>query len=283
MTTREIRRVVRGVSTHDGAGVKLTRVLGHKEIKDFDPFLMLDAFDSTNAADYAKGFPAHPHRGIETITYLVEGEIEHADSLGNKGVIRSGDCQWMTAGSGVVHSEMPKESPRLFGLQFWLNLPKESKMTRPKYRNVKAAEIPSVREGGATVRILSGVYGGRDGAMQTGYVKATLLDVEIDPGAEWRIDTDFDRMAYLYILEGAGKFTEEEGIVIQKNAILFTEGDEIRVRAGAAGVRFVLCLAKPLEEPIAWGGPIVMNTEKELEDAFVELREGSFIKDEAAV
>lgn len=283
MTTRSIKRIVRGIATQDGAGVKLTRVIGNNDVYDFDPFLMLDAFDSTNPDDYTKGFPAHPHRGIETVTYLVEGEIGHEDSLGNKGVIRDGDCQWMTAGSGIIHSEMPKASSHLLGLQFWVNLPRADKMALPKYHGVTAAQIPVVERQGVTVRVIAGAYDGQEGAMQADYVKATFLDVEIDRGVDWSIATPHDMKAYLYILSGAGIFGSEQETVIQKNAVLFTPGDEIRVRAGGNGVRFVLCMALPLGEPIAWGGPIVMNTEEELEQAFIELRNGTFIKDTAKI
>lgn len=283
MTTRSIKRIVRGIATEDGAGVKLTRVIGNSDVYDFDPFLMLDAFDSENPDDYTKGFPAHPHRGIETVTYLVEGEIEHADSLGNKGVIRSGDCQWMTAGSGIIHSEMPKAAPRMLGLQFWVNLPRADKMAPPKYHGVTADQIPVVERPGATVRVIAGQYDGTPGAMQADYVKATFLDVELDRGVEWRVETPHDLTAYLYLLSGAGTFGSEGETVIQKNAVLFTPGDEIRVRAGGNGARFVLCMAAPLKEPVAWGGPIVMNTEQELEQAFLELRDGTFIKDAVTV
>ena len=285
MTTRNIKRIVRGIATQDGAGVKLTRVIGNRDGYDFDPFLMLDAFDSGNPDDYTKGFPAHPHRGIETVTYLVEGEIEHGDSLGNKGVIRSGDCQWMTAGSGIIHSEMPKASSHMLGLQFWINLPQAHKMAPPKYHGATADRIPVVSQEGAVVRVIAGEYDGVCGAMQVDYVQADLLDVEIERGVEWRIETPHDATAYLYILSGAGTFGEgsEQETVIQKNAVLFTPGDEIRVRAGGNGVRFVLCMAMPLNEPVAWGGPIVMNTEQELEEAYIELHNGTFIKDKAVV
>ena len=281
MTTRNIKRIVRGTATQDGAGVKLTRVIGNRDVYDFDPFLMLDAFDSVNPDDYTKGFPAHPHRGIETVTYLVEGEIEHGDSLGNKGVIHGGDCQWMTAGSGIIHSEMPKAAPHMLGLQFWVNLPQANKMVPPKYHGVTAEQIPVLERAGATVRVIAGEYDGVKGAMQADYVKATFLDVEIARGVEWRIETPHDMTAYLYILSGAATFGSEQETVIQKNAVLFTPGDEILVRAGGNGVRFVLCMAMPLGEPVAWGGPIVMNTEQELEQAFDELQNGTFIKDTA--
>lgn len=281
MTTRKIKRIVRGATTRDGAGVKLTRVIGNGDVYDFDPFLMLDVFDSTNPDDYTMGFPSHPHRGIETVTYLIEGEIEHGDNLGNGGIIRSGDCQWMTAGSGIIHSEMPKASPRLFGLQFWINLQRSEKMSPPKYHGVTAKQIPNVEVKGGTIRVISGSFAGVPGAMKNEHVKVTFLDVELDAMAKWKLATPYDMTVYLYILSGSGKFTNDEEIVIEKNAILFTEGDEVVVRAGGNGLRFVLCMAMPIRERIAWGGPIVMNTERELEQAFVELQSGTFIKENA--
>lgn len=281
MTRREIRRIVRGVATEDGAGVKLTRVIGNRDVADFDPFLMLDAFDSTNPDDYTKGFPDHPHRGIETVTYLVEGEIEHGDSTGSEGRIGDGDCQWMTAGSGIIHHEMPKPARRMLGLQFWINLPQKDKMAPPKYHGVTADKIPLVHEEGAEVRVIAGAYAGTPGAMRTDYVQATFLDVDVRAGAEWSMSTPRDATVYLYTLSGAGRFSERDEPVMYKNAVLFTPGDEVRVRAGSEGVRFVLCMADPLHESVAWGGPIVMNTEQELDEAFRELRNGTFIKDRA--
>lgn len=278
MTTRDIGRVARGVGMQDGAGVKLTRVISNQDVYDFDPFLMLDAFDSRNPDDYIKGFPPHPHRGIETVTYLIEGEMEHGDSLGNKGVIRGGDCQWMTAGSGIIHSEMPKPSERLLGLQFWLNLPRSDKMTTPKYRMITAEQTPTAEREGVVVRVISGSYAGIEGAVRPDYVQVSFMDVELERKAEWSIGTQPDITAFLYILSGAGTFGDKREIVIEKNATLFTPGDEIKVKAGGNGLRFVLCMGMPLKEKISWGGPIVMNTEKELEEAFAELRNGTFIK-----
>ena len=280
MATRKIRRLVRGNKAQDGAGVRLTRVVGSDDIHDFDPFLLLDVFDSTNPDDYLMGFPEHPHRGIETVTYLMEGEIEYRDNLGNRGVLQGGDCRWMTAGSGILHSEMPKNTPYFQGIQFWLNMPRRDKMTSPKHYGVTADRIPNITVDGGVVRVISGSYKGMKGAIESNHVQTTLLDVELLPGVAWRVETPHDMTAYLYVIEGSGKFSEADGIVIQKNAILFTEGDDIAVRAGGTGVRFVLCMATPLREPVVWGGPIVMNTEFEVEEAFHELRNDTFIKDE---
>ncbi len=278
MGKRKVKQVLRGKLTIDGAGVKLIRVIGHANVKDFDPFLMLDAFDSTDSDDYIKGFPWHPHRGIETVTYLVSGAIEHGDSIGNKGVIRDGDCQWMTAGSGIVHQEMPSPSPRLKGLQFWLNLPREDKMTPPKYHDITADGIPTVQENGATVKVISGSYAGTAGAMQADYVKATFLDVHISPHSQWSLQTDPEASVYLYILDGAAAFDDDSGAIPEHQAILFSLGETVTVRTEDAETRFVLCMARPLGEPVAWGGPIVMNTDEELEQAFAELKNGTFIK-----
>jgi len=278
MTVRDIRKTVTGRATQDGAGVKLVRVLGNNTVDDFDPFLMLDAFDSTNPDDYTKGFPWHPHRGIETITYLVEGIIDHGDSLGNKGRIESGDCQWMTAGSGIIHQEMPRSAPRMLGLQFWLNLPRDKKMAAPKYNGATKAEVPLVEEGEATVRVIAGDYLGHKGALTPEYIKALFIDVDLKKDAFWSFKADPEATIYLYIMEGDGEFDESKRPVARKHAVLFDKGDEIKVSAGADGVRFVLCQARPLGEPVAWGGPIVMNTSEELDQAFDELEKGTFIK-----
>ncbi len=275
---RHIQQVVVGRATEDGAGVKLTRVLGHNTVDDFDPFLMLDAFDSTDPDDYIRGFPWHPHRGLETVTYLVEGLIDHGDSLGHRGRIGSGECQWMTAGSGIIHQEMPQPSPRLRGLQFWLNLPRSQKMTNPKYHDATRDLVPAVADGGATVRVIAGDYQGTAGALTAEHVKATFIDVALVRGAAWAWTADPEATIYLYIMEGEGEFDPVSGPVPAKRAVLFGPGDRIEVRAGEGGVRFVLCQARPLKEPVAWGGPIVMNTRPELDRAFEELDQGTFVK-----
>lgn len=276
---RTVRKIVTGQNTVDGAGVHLIRVFGHHEVQDFDPFLMLDAFDSTYPDDYIKGFPWHPHRGIETLTYLIQGSIEHGDSLGNKGIITDGDCQWMTAGSGIIHQEMPRASDRLLGAQLWLNLPSKDKMTAPKYGDIRRADIPLILENGSRIRIIAGEYKGNRGAFEGEFVKAVYLDAEIAPGMEWSWQNDPKETLFIYILQGEGNFDPKNiEMIAEKHAVLFSEGDQLQVRAGDRGMRFLLLAAKPLGEPIAWGGPIVMNTKAELDLAFRELDNHTFIK-----
>lgn len=255
------------------------RVFGNQDVKDFDPFLMLDAFDSTDPDDYIKGFPWHPHRGIETITYLIQGDIEHGDSLGNKGTILSGDCQWMTSGSGIIHQEMPKASPRMLGVQLWLNMPAADKMAPPKYRDLKRKKIPVVRDGNAAVNILAGKYREVNGAIEGDYVQPVYFDVELKAGGEWSLETDPEQNLFIYILQGSGFFEPEQKEEIpEKHAVLFQPGKWFLAKAGKDGARFLLIAGKPLKEPIAWGGPIVMNTEEEVEQAFYELNSNTFIK-----
>lgn len=275
---RSIRRIVTGKPATDGAGVKLVRVIGYNDTQDFDPFLMLDAFDSTNPEDYVKGFPWHPHRGIETITYLIRGDIAHGDSLGNKGRILDGECQWMTAGSGILHQEMPQPSERMLGTQLWLNLPAKDKMTEPKYNDIVRENVPTVAEEGLNIRIISGNYKGTDGAFRGEYADALYLDAEMAPGAEWLLETDPEATLFIYIVQGAGFFGPSGEGVAEKHAVLFDKGNAFRAKASEAGARIFLMAAKPLGEPIAWGGPIVMNTREELDLAFRELQEGTFIK-----
>ncbi len=278
MSKREISKVVVGSRQVDGAGVKLVRVIGYDNVHDFDPFLMLDAFDSNNPEDYVKGFPWHPHRGIETVTYLVQGEIEHGDSMGNQGTINDGCCQWMTAGKAILHQEMPQPSERMLGLQLWLNLPRKDKMVEPKYRDIRSEMIPVRKEPGSIVRILSGYYKEQAGAMQGDYVKATVLDITILPNTSWSIATDPEETVFAYVMEGVGSFgSNEKETLEERRAVLFTKGEELEVTAQAEPVRLVLFMGKPLQEPIAWGGPIVMNTSEELEQAFREIREGTFV------
>lgn len=275
---RSIRRIVTGKPATDGAGVKLVRVIGYNDTQDFDPFLMLDAFDSTNPEDYVKGFPWHPHRGIETITYLIRGDIAHGDSLGNKGRILDGECQWMTAGSGILHQEMPQASERMLGTQLWLNLPAKDKMTEPKYNDIVRENVPTVAEEGLNIRIISGNYKGTDGAFRGEYADALYLDAEMAPGAEWLLETDPEATLFIYIVQGAGFFGPSGEGVAEKHAVLFEKGNAFRAKASEAGARIFLMAAKPLGESIAWGGPIVMNTREELDLAFRELQEGTFIK-----
>lgn len=278
MTIRNIKRIVTGKRAVDGAGVRLVRVVGHEDVVDFDPFLMLDAFDSHNPEDYIKGFPWHPHRGIETITYLIKGNMEHSDSMGNKGMILDGSCQWMTAGSGVMHQEMPKATERMLGAQLWLNMPKENKMAPPNYCDIKAEMVPVIEEDGTRVRVVAGDYKGKTSSVYGDYVKMLYLDVDMKAGAEWTLKTKEDKTLFVYIIEGEGYFGENDSITESRRAVLFDSGDEFKIKAGDNGIRFFLYSAKPLKEPVAWGGPIVMNTREELRQAFEELEKGTFIK-----
>jgi quercetin 2,3-dioxygenase len=277
-TTRPILKIVQGTHQMDGAGVHLVRVIGHRDVEAFDPFLMLDAFDSRDPQDYLRGFPWHPHRGIETVTYLIEGDIEHGDSLGNRGHILSGGCQWMTGGGGIIHQEMPQAAPRMLGLQLWLNLPRKDKFAPPEYRDLKADLIPRVRVPGGRVGVISGQFGPVAGPTQGDYVKMTMLDVELEAGAELRLPVEAAATVFVYLVSGAGRFGGMAGETEERRAVLFGPGDEFRAEAGEAGVRFILFAGRPLKEPIAWGGPIVMNTREELEQAFDEIEKGTFIR-----
>lgn len=279
MIDRTVNKTVKGRRTVDGAGVHLVRVIGYNDVKSFDPFLMLDAFDSNDPEDYMAGFPYHPHRGIETVTYLISGNIEHQDSLGNKGEITDGACQWMTAGSGIMHQEMPTATPHLLGLQLWINLPAKDKMVTPKYRNLTMHNIPAVKEDGATIRVVSGNYKEQRGAMEGDYVKATYLDVELAPGQHWHVLTEPMNTAFFYIIKGS--LTVKVSDELQaKQAVLLNHGDIVNFTAGTEGARFIFLEGAPLGEQIAWGGPIVMNTEVELRRAFFELENGDFIKED---
>lgn len=280
---RTVQKLSKGRPTVDGAGVHLVRVLGHADVKDYDPFLMLDAFDSTNPEDYVKGFPWHPHRGIETITYLIHGDIEHGDSLSNTGSILDGECQWMTAGSGILHQEMPKPCDRMLGAQLWLNLPAKDKMTDPSYGDIKADSVPIIYEDGIKIRILAGEYLGTKGAFKGKYIPATYLDVELQQDEEWSVDTDPEQTVFVYLFSGKATFDpediEEPGEIIdEKQAVLFSSGDKLWVKAVGSDVRLIMLSAKPLNEPIAWGGPIVMNTSEELRQASEDLENNTFIR-----
>lgn len=274
--SRTIARIVKGTPAVDGAGVKLTRVLGGNTIEDFDPFLMLDSFDSTNPPDYLRGFPTHPHRGIETITYLVEGTLAHQDSLGNKGLITPGACQWMTAGRGTLHQEMPQEAERFLGLQLWLNLPAAKKMTEPKYFDIQPEDVGVAHDSCATVRVISGSYEGVDG-VKPHHIQATLLDVRLKEGQSIEIPVKEEETVFIFTL--LGDVMVEGEIFNQKTALLMKDGDQVEVSAlPGQTARFILASAPALNEPVAWGGPIVMNTREELQQAFSELRAGTFIK-----
>jgi len=280
MSIREPVLTLRGVPTYDGAGVSLRRVFSRGEAARFDPFLLLDAFGSDDPADYLPGFPMHPHRGIETVTYLLEGSVRHADSTGSGGVIGPGDLQWMSAGSGIVHEEMPLRSPRgVHGLQLWVNLPAREKMREPAYRGVSAGEVPAVPTGSGSVRVLAGRWGGARGPVVGVARDPVYLDVTLEAGASLTIDAPAGRTAFFYVLEGAvGTASGPADAYPAGTCALLGDGDDARFSTGPEGTRFVVAHATPLGEPIAWGGPIVMNTKAELERAFRELDEGTFIK-----
>lgn len=277
MKIRSIDKIVGGTTQYDGAGVKLVRVIGRADVKEFDPFLLLDAFDSNDPSEYEKGFPWHPHRGIETVTYLIHGDIEHGDSLGNRGSILDGCCQWMTAGRGIIHQEMPQAVPRLLGAQLWVNLPQKDKMSEPAYRDIRSDMIKVVEHEEATVKIISGSYDGEKGAVEGDYVKTLYLDVEIKPNQRWQLSINPDATLFCYVVQGSANFDGSDTIVPSHRAVLLKDGDTIEVHSHQEGVRFLLFSALPLNESIAWGGPIVMNSREELAQAFTELDEGTFI------
>ncbi|MDD2297164.1 MAG: pirin family protein [Sphaerochaetaceae bacterium] len=279
MGNRVIGRLVDGNVQYDGAGVKLRRVFGRPDTQDFDPFLLLDAFDSRDPKEYLKGFPWHPHRGIETVTYLIHGNIEHRDTLGNQGSILDGSCQWMTAGRGILHQEMPQSVDRLLGVQLWINLPQKMKMTVPAYRDISATMVAEVMEEFSAVRIIAGRYREKVGPVEGNYVKARLLDVEVKPNAKWHTTVDTKNTVVCYLFQGSGQFDDTDTLVASAQAVLLQNGDHVTVKAGAEGVRFLFAEGMPLQEPIAWGGPIVMNTREELSQAFKEIDEGTFIKE----
>lgn len=282
-TVRKIKKIVTGAPAIDGAGVHLVRVIGASTVRDFDPFLMLDAFDSTDPEDYVKGFPWHPHRGIETVTYLARGTIEHGDSLGNRGTIGDGDCQWMTAGSGIIHQEMPKPSDRMLGLQLWLNLPAKHKMTAPKYHDLTAAMIPVIERDGARVAVIAGQYEKTNGAMRGDYVDATILDISLKAGSTLSVPVPENDTVFVYLIDGNVSFDggspDDRAYVERRRAVLLSPGEAVVLTAGPTmDARCVLFSGAPLRESVAWGGPIVMNTQEELNLAFRELDDGTFIK-----
>jgi redox-sensitive bicupin YhaK (pirin superfamily) len=274
---RAIKQVLKSKVTTEGAGVRLKRVFGYDEVPLFDPFLLLDHFGSEDPEDYVKGFPWHPHRGIETVTYMLTGEVEHGDSLGNKGVIRSGDIQWMTAGSGIIHQEMPKEYLGLMqGFQLWVNLPANKKMIAPKYRGITKHQIPSLKREGAEIKVIAGKIDGVEGPVQDLVADVEYFDVLLAAGKAFERSTVRGSTAFLYVIEGSGHV--EDKLIESEHCALFGDGDTVVMITGG-GVRFLFVHGKPLGEPVAWGGPIVMNTEEELAKAFEELEEGKFIKD----
>jgi redox-sensitive bicupin YhaK (pirin superfamily) len=297
-TIRRIQKVFKSKPTIEGAGVHLKRVFGFSEEPSFDPFLLLDDFRSDNPDHYRKGFPWHPHRGIETITYVLNGDVEHGDSLGNKGVIRMGDVQWMTAGSGIIHQEMPKgdEHGRMDGFQLWANLPSQQKMMDPRYREIAKEQIPEVQlSNETTIKIISGEVSGIRGPVTDIVIDPEYIDVSVPADSEFRHPTKSGHTAFAYIIDGQGCFYWErdssdkvegrdgfdagrDSFVGNGTIVLFDDGDEIRVLTEEQKVRFLLISGKPIGEPVAWQGPIVMNTRDELRIAFEEYRQGTFIK-----
>jgi redox-sensitive bicupin YhaK (pirin superfamily) len=300
MTSRQIAKVFKSRPTIEGAGVHLKRAFGYSQVPQFDPFLMLDDFHTSDPAEYLAGFPWHPHRGIETITYVLEGLVEHGDSMGNKGVIGAGDVQWMTAGSGIIHQEMPRESPTgtMWGFQFWANLPASQKMMSPRYRDVKAADIPAVTlADGVLVKVISGEIGGVPGPVRDIVIEPQMLDVTVPAGAGFRHPVPAGHTAIAYVLAGEGHFDERRDPYAYEMAgsgwtdlerscccgpetvVLYgREGEGVAVTATDKPVRFLFLSGKPLGEPVAWYGPIVMNTQEELRIAFEEYRNGTFTK-----
>jgi redox-sensitive bicupin YhaK (pirin superfamily) len=300
MSVRPIRKVVQATPTREGAGVKLQRAFGFGDTSEFDPFLLFDDFRNENPEDYLAGFPWHPHRGIETITYVLAGTVEHGDSLGNRGNLGAGDVQWMTAGSGILHQEMPRGDARgrMHGFQLWANLPSSLKMTAPRYQDVTAEEIPEVAEDdGTVVRVICGEFWGRKGPIEGVAADPRYLDVSVPPGQKKRLAVETSRHAFAYVFAGSGSFrdaSDPQGVLTEaiatgatvrdydtrnRSLVLFDRGDEVVVQAGDEGIRFLLVSGKPIEEPVAWYGPIVMNTNEQLQQALSELRNGTFIKE----
>lgn len=268
--------------TMEGAGVRLHRAFGYSEIPLFDPFLMFDDFRGDDPSDYLAGFPWHPHRGIETVTYMLEGRVEHGDSMGHSGDVPAGGVQWMTAGSGIIHQEMPKPvKGRMGGFQLWVNLPRSHKMMNPRYQEIAADEIPQVTlPGGASVRVICGTVGGITGPVRDLMADPEYLDVTLEPGSRIFHPVKDDHMAAAYVFQGSGRFHPDPGDEISnRTMILFGEGgSEIDVRASGEGCRFLFFSGIPLKEPIAWGGPIVMNTDAEVRQALAEYQNGTFIR-----
>jgi hypothetical protein len=284
---REVKEVRSGVPTLEGAGVRLHRMFGFEKVPGLDPFLLLDDFSSRDPEDYTAGFPWHPHRGIETITYLLKGEIEHGDSMGNHGVIGPGEVQWMTAGSGIIHQEMPRESRRagLQGFQLWANLPAGEKMTPPRYRGILAGQIPVVeRRDGVKLRVVCGTVDGVQGPVREIRIDPEYLDVEMPAGAVFRRQVPESYTVFAYVFAGSGHFAPASKKAADAgNLVTFSGGDGVEITAEAGGLRFLLVSGKPLREPVAWRGPIVMNTETELRVAFAEYAAGTFLKHKAVL
>ncbi len=297
--TRKIRKVIKSKPTLEGAGVHLKRVFGYSEVPLFDPFLLLDDFRNTDPYLYIKGFPWHPHRGIETITYVLKGDVEHGDSMGNKGVITSGDMQWMTAGSGIIHQEMPQGNDEgvMEGFQLWANLPKTHKMMDPRYRDIKSAQVPEVvMKSGARVKVVCGTVEGNQGPVRDIVIDPEYLDITLPALTEFVHKTPRGHTVFAYVIGGKGVFCNEknpfayttEGVnyfdmerdfyIHNGTVVLFDDGDQVTIAAQGEPLRFLLISGKPINEPVAWYGPIVMNTEEELQTAFEEYRNGTFIR-----
>ena len=299
MSIRPVKRLSKSKPTLEGAGVHLRRAIGFGNTSDFDPFLLLDDFRNDIPEDYLAGFPWHPHRGIETITYVLAGTVEHGDSMGNHGAIAAGDVQWMTAGSGIIHQEMPKgdQTGRMHGFQLWANLPASLKMTAPRYQEVKSADIPEIKDDdGTLVRVVCGNFWGTKGPVDGIAADPMYLDVMVPPRCRKTLPVETTRQAFAYVFAGGGKFCNSSGPLAvptegvgwadttlpreadDRSLVLFDRGDELTVQAGEDGIRFLLVSGKPLQEPVAWYGPIVMNTQKQLQEAFEELESGTFLK-----
>jgi quercetin 2,3-dioxygenase len=299
MSIRPVKNLIQSKPTLEGAGVHLRRAFGFHNTSDFDPFLLLDDFRNDVPADYLAGFPWHPHRGIETVTYVLAGTVEHGDSIGNRGVIGPGDIQWMTAGSGIIHQEMPKgdQAGRMHGFQLWANLPASQKMTPPRYQEVKASDIPEVKDDdGTEVRVICGTFCGKVGPIDGIATDPIYIDVSIAPGRRKTLPVETTRHAFAYVFGGSGKFCNASGplevptegvqwldtappsAAVDHSLLLFDHGDEVTVQAGDDGIRFLLVSGKPLQEPVAWYGPIVMNTQEQLRQAFDELEQGNFLR-----
>ena len=299
MSIRAIKRLIKAKPTIEGAGVHLRRAFGFGNTQDFDPFLLLDDFRNDKPEDYLAGFPWHPHRGIETITYILSGNVEHGDSLGNQGVLASGDVQWMTAGSGIIHQEMPRGDGdgKMHGFQLWANLPSSLKMTAPRYQDVQATDIPEVvDDDGTKIRVICGSIWGATGPVDGIAAEPAYLDVSVPPGKRKILPVETTRHAFAYVFSGSGRFCNAsapldvptEGVgwsdtslseeADNRSLVLFDRGDEVSIQAGEKGIRFLLVSGEPIEEPVAWYGPIVMNTQEQLRQAFAEYKAGTFLK-----
>ncbi|HHU86164.1 MAG: pirin family protein [Pelotomaculaceae bacterium] len=269
---RTIRRILKGQDVIDGAGMKLIRTFANNDVEDFDPFLLLDIFDSVNPEEYVRGLDWHHHRGVETITYLIEGKIAYEDSRENERVLSDGECQWLTAGAGIYHRETPRPVDRLLGVQLWLNLPAKNKMVPFKYRDVSRENIPVIDEGDAKIHIIAGQYKDTPGAFKSDYVKTLFLDVELKADCEWSFDTVKNSKLFVCIVQGEGCFEPKgKDFIPERHVVLFNEGKTLQVKASNKGVRFLILAGKPLKEPVFWGGPIVMNTMEELEQGFDDM------------